>query len=120
MPTKEVVLVCLGRNPQTGEPDPGAPFMVKAQDPHRSGLYYDEPAVIAQNCPASATRSGGLANAFRMRSVTSRSARAGRSSLCVTFMVSVFACRACHSFAVGYAPFGAQNPNPCAVQLHCS
>ena len=51
MPTKEVVLVCLGRNPQTGEPDPGAPFMVKAQDPHRSGLYYDEPAVIAQILP---------------------------------------------------------------------
>jgi hypothetical protein len=25
--------------------------MVKAQDPHRSGLYYDEPAVIAQILP---------------------------------------------------------------------
>jgi hypothetical protein len=51
MPTKEVVLVCLGRKPQTGEPDLGAPFMVKAQDPHRSGLYYDEPAVIEQILP---------------------------------------------------------------------
>ena len=25
--------------------------MVKAQDPRRSGLYYDEPAVIAQILP---------------------------------------------------------------------
>jgi hypothetical protein len=45
---KEVVLVCLGRKLHTGKPDPFAPFMVKAQDPRRSGLYYDEPAVIAQ------------------------------------------------------------------------
>jgi hypothetical protein len=30
MPTKEVVLVCLGRKLHTGEPDPFAPFMVKA------------------------------------------------------------------------------------------
>jgi hypothetical protein len=48
MPTKEVVRVCLGRNLDTGEPDPFAPFLVKAQDPRRSGLYYQEPAVIAQ------------------------------------------------------------------------
>jgi hypothetical protein len=51
MPTKEVVLVCLGRKPDIGEPDRGAPFMVKAQNPHRGGLYYDEPAVIAQMVP---------------------------------------------------------------------
>jgi hypothetical protein len=48
MPTKEVILVCLGRRLDTGEPDPSAPFMVKARDPRRSGLYYQEPAVIAQ------------------------------------------------------------------------
>jgi hypothetical protein len=48
MPAKEVVLICLPRDLQTGARDPAAPFLVKAQDPRRSGLYYDEPAVIAQ------------------------------------------------------------------------
>jgi hypothetical protein len=48
---KEVVLVCLGRKPHTDEPNPDAPFMVKAHDPHRCGLYYDEPTVIAQMLP---------------------------------------------------------------------
>ena len=40
---REVVLVCLGRRLDTGEPDPFAPFMLKAQDPRRSSLYYHEP-----------------------------------------------------------------------------
>jgi hypothetical protein len=51
MTTTDVVLVCLAPNPQSGALDPAAPFLVKAQDPSRSGLYHDEPAVIAQMLP---------------------------------------------------------------------
>jgi hypothetical protein len=86
-------------------------------NPLSSRRYY--PASAKQDSrPNGTERCGGLANAFRMRSVTSRSARAGRSSQCVAFMVSVFACRVCHSCAVACAVWRAISQP--LVQSNCT
>jgi hypothetical protein len=49
--TQEIVLVSLAINPKTGAILSDAPFMVKASRADRSGLYGQEPDVIAQFAP---------------------------------------------------------------------
>jgi hypothetical protein len=48
---KGIVKVRLGVDPTTGLVDPRAPFLVIAPQPGRSGMYHDEPDVIAQIAP---------------------------------------------------------------------
>jgi hypothetical protein len=48
---KPVVLVTLAADPDTGKVVPLAPFLVTADDPSKSGLYENEPTVIAQLAP---------------------------------------------------------------------
>jgi hypothetical protein len=49
---KEIVIVCLAIDEETGAIDPTAPFVVISHQsrlqPHRGGVYHDEPDVIAQ------------------------------------------------------------------------
>jgi hypothetical protein len=49
---KEIVVVCLAIDAETGTVDPAAPFVViPRQQPHRGGVYDNEPDVIAQFHP---------------------------------------------------------------------
>ena len=48
---REIVLITLATNPETGTIDRTAPFLVQASDPARSGLYEREPEVLAQIQP---------------------------------------------------------------------
>jgi hypothetical protein len=49
---KEIVVVCLAIDAETGDIDPAAPFVViTTQRPARGGVYYNEPDVIAQFMP---------------------------------------------------------------------
>ena len=52
---KEIVIVCLAIDAKTGEIDPAAPFVVISRQPrlqpHRGGVYHNEPDVIAQFLP---------------------------------------------------------------------
>jgi hypothetical protein len=52
---KEIVIVCLAIDAETGAIDPTAPFVVIARQarlqPHRGGVYHNEPDVIAQFLP---------------------------------------------------------------------
>jgi hypothetical protein len=52
---KEIVIVCLAIDAETGAIDPTAPFVVISEQPrlqpHRGGVYHDEPHVIAQFLP---------------------------------------------------------------------
>jgi hypothetical protein len=48
---REIVLITLATNPDTGAIDRTAPFLVQASDPARSGLYEREPEVLAQMQP---------------------------------------------------------------------
>jgi len=48
---KDIVLVCLAIDADTGAIDPAAPFMVIAREPYRSRPYCDEPDVTAQFHP---------------------------------------------------------------------
>jgi hypothetical protein len=48
---KDIVLVCLSIDADTGAIDPTAPFMVIARQPYRSRSYCDEPEVTAQFHP---------------------------------------------------------------------
>jgi hypothetical protein len=45
---KEIVLVTLVIDAETGDIDPTAPFVVTPPPPHRRGVYENEPDVIAQ------------------------------------------------------------------------
>ena len=52
---KEIVVVCLAIDAETGEIDPAAPFVVIPRQPRlqprRGGVYHNEPDVIAQFLP---------------------------------------------------------------------
>ena len=48
---KEIVLVCLAIDARTGALLPDAPLLVKAGRADRSGVYDQEPEVIAQLLP---------------------------------------------------------------------
>jgi hypothetical protein len=52
---KEIVIVCLAIDAETGAIDPTAPFVVisrqRRQRSHRGGVYHNEPHVIAQFFP---------------------------------------------------------------------
>jgi hypothetical protein len=48
---KEIVIVCLATDARTGALVPDAPFLVKASCADRSGVYEEEPHVIAQFHP---------------------------------------------------------------------
>ena len=48
---KSIVKVRRGVDTTTGLLDPDAPFLVVAEQPGRSGMYQDEPDVIAQMAP---------------------------------------------------------------------
>jgi hypothetical protein len=48
---REIVLITLATDPETGTIDRAAPFLVQASDPARSGLYEREPRVLAQIQP---------------------------------------------------------------------
>src|SRR5450755_3422008 len=48
---KEIVVVCLAIDAKTGALVPDAPFLVKASRADRSGVYDQEPEVIAQLLP---------------------------------------------------------------------
>ena len=76
---KEIVIVCLAIDAETGAIDPTAPFVVISRQPrlqpHRGGVYHNEPDVIAHSSRASAkcgsrlsgpTASGSLASASPM------------------------------------------------------
>jgi len=45
---KEIVLVTLAVDAETGAIDPTAPFVVSAPPPHRRSVYENEPEAIAQ------------------------------------------------------------------------
>jgi hypothetical protein len=49
--TKEIVLVTLALDTETGAIDPTAPFVVSAPPLHRRAVYENEPEVIAQFLP---------------------------------------------------------------------
>jgi hypothetical protein len=48
---REIVLITLAADPETGAIDRTAPFLVQASDPARRGLYEREPEVLAQIQP---------------------------------------------------------------------
>jgi hypothetical protein len=48
---KEIVLIRLGVDPQTGAIDPAAPFLVITSQLDRGGIYDKDPEVIAQFLP---------------------------------------------------------------------
>jgi hypothetical protein len=52
---KEIVIVCLAIDAETGAVDPMGPFVVISRQhrlqPHRGGVYHNEPDVIAQFLP---------------------------------------------------------------------
>lgn len=48
---REIILITLATDPETGTIDRGGPFLVQASDPARSGLYEREPEVVAQIQP---------------------------------------------------------------------
>jgi hypothetical protein len=52
---KEIVIVCLAIDAETGTIDPAAPFVVVPPQArlqtHRGGVYHNEPDVIAQFLP---------------------------------------------------------------------
>ena len=48
---KEIVIVCLAIDAETGVAIQDAPFLVKASRADRSGIYEREPAVVAQLLP---------------------------------------------------------------------
>lgn len=54
MALTEVIEVVLGCN-EDGSIDRDAPFVVLAEDEERDGLYFNEPAVVAQLAPDEAT-----------------------------------------------------------------
>ena len=49
--TKDIVIVCLAIDAQTGTIVPDEPFLVKASRKDRSGVYDQEPEVIARFLP---------------------------------------------------------------------
>jgi hypothetical protein len=48
---KEIVLVTLAIDAESGAVDPSAPFVVSPPPPHRRAVYENEPEVIAQFLP---------------------------------------------------------------------